>query len=185
MLARRFGARRRFPPVRSVVRFRFGVIMPGPQDPRRGSGERDHRAFDPDRARSAIEDHDRARPSGTCSAVVGESSVNRFALGAAIGICAASINARAIGCAGIRRPTLGSPAVTISGTLGLLGNDDRQRAGPETLGEAFGIIGPFARQLAGHFDRGHMDDQRARSGRPLASKMRRTAASSRALAPSP
>jgi len=42
--------------------------------------------------------------------------VERFALGAATGILAAESSAYATGCAGTRMATVGSPAVTLSGT---------------------------------------------------------------------
>jgi hypothetical protein len=53
--------------------------------------------------------------------VVGDSSVKRLALGAAMGTPAARINSSASGCAGTRRPTVGNPAVTMSGTSARLG----------------------------------------------------------------
>ena len=54
----------------------------------------------------------------TCSAVVGEISVKRLALGAASGISADRMRASATGCAGMRRATVLSPAVTMSGMAG-------------------------------------------------------------------
>ncbi len=60
-------------------------------------------------------------PSGKWAAAVGESSVKRLALGAAMGTPAARINSSARGCAGMRSPTVGNPAVTISGMDGCLG----------------------------------------------------------------
>src|SRR2546430_495152 len=56
------------------------------------------------------------RPRNTCPAVVGDSSAERLALGAATGTPAASSSARATGCAGTRTATVGPPAVTASGT---------------------------------------------------------------------
>ena len=56
-----------------------------------------------------------------CAAAVGESSVKRLALGAAMGTPAARISSSARGCAGMRRPTVGRPAVTMSGISGCLG----------------------------------------------------------------
>src|SRR6202521_4635057 len=53
----------------------------------------------------------------TWSAVVGESSVKRLALGAASGTPAAPMRASAIGWAGMRRPTVGRPAVTMAGIV--------------------------------------------------------------------
>jgi len=47
--------------------------------------------------------------------------VKRFALGATTGTCAASISARATGFAGMLTPTVGNPAVTMSGTADILG----------------------------------------------------------------
>jgi hypothetical protein len=58
----------------------------------------------------------------TCSAVVGESCVKRFALGAAIGTPDSRISANATGCAGMRIPTVGNPAVTSSGTVDRFGS---------------------------------------------------------------
>jgi hypothetical protein len=63
-----------------------------------------------------------ANSSGTWSEAVGESSVKRLALGAAIGTRAARISSSATGCAGIRNPTVGSPAVTMSGSDGPFGS---------------------------------------------------------------
>src|SRR5260370_22754512 len=56
-----------------------------------------------------------------CSAVVGESSVKRLALGAAMGTPASARSAKATAFAGTRRPTEGRPAVTTSGMHGRLG----------------------------------------------------------------
>jgi hypothetical protein len=54
--------------------------------------------------------------------MVGLGREKRLALGAAIGIPAVSINARATRCDGTRNATLGSPAVTRSGTSGFFCN---------------------------------------------------------------
>ena len=53
--------------------------------------------------------------------MVGLGRENRFALGAATGTPAISINARATRCDGTRNATLGKPAVTGSGIAGFLG----------------------------------------------------------------
>src|SRR6266481_4209763 len=66
------------------------------------------------------------RPRRTWSAVVGESSVKRLALGAASGTPAARMRANAIGWAGMRRPTVGRPAVTMAGIV-----DDEDEGGAE------------------------------------------------------
>lgn len=54
--------------------------------------------------------------SSTCRAVVGDTSFERLALGAATGTCAARSNVKASGCAGTRTPTFASPATTLEGT---------------------------------------------------------------------
>src|SRR5205814_1251969 len=59
------------------------------------------------------------RPSrlrSTCSALVGEMRLDRFALGAAMGTPAAVNNDRATTFAGTRNATVAPPAVTMSGT---------------------------------------------------------------------
>ena len=48
--------------------------------------------------------------------------MKRFALGAATGTPASSISASAIGWFGMRTPTVGNPAVTLSGTMLFLGS---------------------------------------------------------------
>ena len=63
-----------------------------------------------------------SRSSSTCAAVVGLGRPKELALGAAIGMPAAEISARATGCAGTRTPTSGRPAVTTSGTSGPRGS---------------------------------------------------------------
>lgn len=57
----------------------------------------------------------------TWAASVGETAVNRFALGAASGTPAASSRASATGWEGTRNPTVGNPAVTMPGMEGCLG----------------------------------------------------------------
>ncbi len=102
----------------------------------------------------------------TCAAVVGLGRENRFALGAAIGMPDISISARATRCDGTRTATLGRPAVTRSGHLSFLLQDQRQRARPERQRE-FPRAGRHAgRQLADLADVGDMHDQRI-GGRPL------------------
>ena len=88
----------------------------------------------------------------TCSAVVGDSSVKRFALGAAIGTPAATSSASATGCAGMRTPTVSSPAVTTSGTDALLRQHQRQRPRPVALRQALRRVRPFRDQAPRHLD---------------------------------
>src|ERR1019366_5141974 len=117
--------------------------------------------------------------------MVGEIPVNRFALGAATGTCAASISAKATGCAGIRTPTVGNPAVTMSGTADNLGTTSVNGPGQNRSARM--------RAVSGH-------DEATRSiisrlltctmiglvpGRPLTSNTRATATASSAFAPKP
>jgi hypothetical protein len=60
-------------------------------------------------------------PSSTWPAVVGETAVERLALGAASGRPSFSISRRASGCSGQRIATVVPPAVTVAGTRGLRG----------------------------------------------------------------
>ena len=62
-----------------------------------------------------------SRPRRTCSASVGDSSVERLALGAAIGAPTARSSASATGWAGTRTATVGPPAVVASGTAAFRG----------------------------------------------------------------
>ena len=66
------------------------------------------------------------------AAAVGESSCKAVGAGGGDGVVAARISASAKGCAGIRRPTVGNPAVTMSGTSGRSGlpvlRDQQRRA---------------------------------------------------------
>ena len=82
----------------------------------------------------------------TCSAMVGESSVNRLALGAAIGTWHSASSAKANAFAGTRRPTVGNPAVTMSGNKSALGQHQGQRAGPESRAKLLGHGRPFDRE---------------------------------------
>ncbi len=101
-------------------------------------------------------------PSRTCSAVVGDSCVNRFALGAASGNPVARSSASATGWAGIAQTDgWASPAVTMSGTDRLFGNHDGQRSRPELRGQLSGAFAPFERQFPRHPSVRHMHNQGA------------------------
>jgi len=70
--------------------------------------------FDSYLARAAVEDAVDlvAEAAANVAGSGGESSVNRLALGAAKGMRAAQMSACATGCAGMRKATVGRPAVT-------------------------------------------------------------------------
>src|ERR1022692_4400883 len=119
------------------------------------------------------------------SAVVGEIPVKRFALGAATGTCAASISAKATGCAGIRTPTVGNPAVTMSGTSVVLGTTRVSGPGQNRSAKM--------RAASGHDEASWAIISRLLTctmiglvpGRPLTSKILATALASSAFAPTP
>src|SRR5271155_60544 len=67
--------------------------------------------------------------------------MNRFALGAAMGTPAASIKLIATGCAGIRIPTAGNPAVTMSGMLGDFGSTSVNGPGQKRLASSSASYG--------------------------------------------
>ena len=102
------------------------------------------------------------KPSRTCCAVVGESSVKRLALGAAIGTPASRISACAIGLRGHanahRIQSRGQPIRNMR----LFRQHQRQRPGPKFPRQFFGSLRPLAHQAARHFDGTHVNDQRAR-----------------------
>ena len=125
------------------------------------------------------------KPRRTCSAVVGESRVNRLALGAAMGTPAARISASASGCEGMRRPTVGSPAVAISGTAPDFGTTSV--SGP---GQCRRASAPAASGHSRASERAMPIESTCTiiglvAGRPLAAKILATAPASSALAPSP
>ena len=97
----------------------------------------------------------------TCPAVVGESSLNRFALGAAIGTPQASINSRATGCAGTRTPTVGESGGDDIGDVSGFRKHQREGSGPPALGEFFCFARPLGDQSPRHLDGRSVDDQRA------------------------
>ena len=110
-----------------------------------------------------------SRSARTCSARVGESRFDRFALGAAIGWPDAFDQAasdRPGGAPHARRSSL--PAVTMSGMMADAVEDERQRAGPEPRGQRLGRRRAIrATHVAGLRDTGHVDDQRVDRGPSL------------------
>ena len=124
-------------------------------------------------------------PATTCSARVGLSWPNRFALGAATGTPAAAISARADGSSGTRTAIVSRPEVTIGGMI----------SGRSTIR----VIGPGQNRFASSATAaGTSPTSAARSaasarwlisgsklGRAFASKIRAAARASSALAPSP
>src|SRR5207302_1025144 len=121
----------------------------------------------------------------TCLARVGEIPVDRLALGAAIGRPASRISHRATAVEGTRTPTVSWPAVTMSGMI-----EDRGRtivSGPgqkrsASLPARSGQVVTHSRAwaLSARWTIKGFD-----GGRPLAWKIRATAAGLVASAPSP
>jgi hypothetical protein len=127
-----------------------------------------------------------SRSSSTCAAVVGLVCPKRFALGAATGTPALRINSSATGCAGIRTPTSGRPAVTTSGHRSRPRQQQRQRSRPKASISRRAAAGtsrlparPASPGLATCTITG------SHAGLCLAAKIRPTAAASSAFAPNP
>ncbi len=111
--------------------------------------------------------------------------MKRLALGAAMGQPLASISASASGCAGIRSPTEGSPAVTMPGIEEHFGTTMVKGPGQKrSASRPAGSGQTAARERAISTD-ATCTITGLVGGRPFASKMRRTACSSSAFAPSP
>ncbi len=126
-----------------------------------------------------------SRSSSTCAAVVGLGRPKELALGAAIGMPAAAISARATGCDGTRTPTSGRPAVTTSGTSGPRGSSSVSGPGQNASisARAWSLISATSRPSGRPWLTCTITGSHA--GRCFAAKMRSTAFSSKALAPSP
>ena len=124
--------------------------------------------------------------SSTCAAVVGLGRPERFALGAAMGVCAAQISARATGCEGMRTATVSSPAVTSRGTRGdlgkisVMGPGQKARMSARAQAQGSSAIRP-ARPLSPAM----CAISGLSAGRPLAAKMRADASAFSASAPRP
>ena len=108
--------------------------------------QRNHRAFDADRARAPIENHSTAspNPARTCSAVVGESSVNRFALGAASGMPGGAQQLESHRMRGHPQPDARQSRSHRHPAPRRLRHDDRQRPGPEPPRQLLRRLGPLA-----------------------------------------
>ena len=129
--------------------------------------QRNHGALDAHRARAAIENHvNRIAQTGAnvlrcCRRKLRKSICSRSE--AASGIAEVRSNSRAMGCAGIRSPTLGSPAVTISGTSARFGTTIVKGPGQKCCARVFyrDIRSISSAQVPGsHLDPIHMHDQR-------------------------
>ena len=125
------------------------------------------------------------RSSATCCAVVGEMRPKRLAEGAAMPSPKASSSARATGCDGTRRPTLSWPPVTMSGTLRARGRISVSGPGQNAAASAIAPSGTARAHSASRVVSYRCTMTGWSAGRPFAAKMRRTAAGSRASAPSP
>ena len=123
--------------------------------------------------------------SNTCRAVVGLGLPLRLALGAAMGVPAARMSARAASLAGMRMPTVSSPALTAEemrsdlGRISVIGpgqNASISSFAPSGISRTSGAI---SSRLATCTISG------LSAGRSFAAKMLRTAASLSASAPRP
>src|SRR6185312_16409172 len=116
---------------------------------------------------------------------VGESSVNRLALGAAIGTVAASRIARATGCDGTRTATVSSPAVTMSGTNDRFGTTSVSGPGQKASARRSAARGHSraTARAAEAFNTCTISGSYV--GRPFAAKIRATAFASNVFAASP
>ena len=121
----------------------------------------------------------------TCSAVTGESSVNRLALGAAMGNSAARRSSRATGCAGMRNPTVSSPAVTMPGIMSRLRTTSVSGPGQKARARISARSGHSAANSRAISSDATCTIKGLVVGLPLASKIRFTAIASSAFAPRP
>ena len=124
--------------------------------------------------------------SNTSRAVVGLGRPERLALGAAMGRPAASMSARATGCAGMRTATVASPAVTRRGTFSLFGKISVSGPGQKASIKARACApGPPAISGASSAAAAMWTMSGLSPGRPLAAKIFSTAEASSAFAPKP
>ena len=111
--------------------------------------------------------------------------MNRFALGAAMGMPACRINASATGWFGMRTPTVSRPAVTISGIDACLGSTSVNGPGHQRRASLSAASGHAVVTRRAISIESTCTISGLVAGRPLASKIRRTASGSNAFAPSP
>jgi len=107
------------------------------------------------------------------------------ALGAATGTPARRISSRATGCNGIRTPTIVRPAVTISGTAAERGSSSVSGPGQHAAVSFVAVSGIPTVSPASAALSAICTITGSQCGRSLAAKIRATAASSSAFAPSP
>ena len=126
--------------------------------------------------------------SSTWSAVVGERRPKRFALGAAIGVPAARMRARAVSCRGRRTPTVSSPARTSPGTSARAAATIVSAPGQKASARSV-MRGSERACAVKSWERSARSAMCTMSGskvgRPFASKIRATAGASKAFAPRP
>ncbi len=127
----------------------------------------------------------RRGPARTNSARVGLVLPKEFALGAATGAPASSINFRATGCRGILTPTRGRPAVTMAGTCGPLGNNKVKGPGQNASINKRPLSGMSTATMPNCSWLTMCTIRGSHEGLCLASKIACTAAWLRAFAPSP
>ncbi len=99
------------------------------------------------------------KTSRTCCAVVGESSVNRLALGAAMGTPDSRISSSAMGMRGHPNADGVQPGCQSIRHVRLFRQYQCQRPRPKLSGQFFGLLRPVAHQRARHFDGAHVNDQ--------------------------
>ena len=125
------------------------------------------------------------RPSSTWPAVVGESCIERLALGAASGRPSVAISRRVSLCSGQRTATVGPPAVTLSGIRGPRGTITVTGPGQRQVVICSAIGGQCAASDRAIAVSATWTISGLLAGRPLAAKIRSTASASRASAASP
>jgi hypothetical protein len=121
----------------------------------------------------------------TCSALVGEIWLERLALGAASGKPHSRMTAWMKGWSGHRTPTVGPLAVTTSGICGERGRTRVNGPGQNASASLPACGGQSETQRRASSRLATWTMMGLCDGRPLASKMRRTASASQALAARP
>ena len=128
------------------------------------------------------------RSAITCSALVGLTWPKRLALGAATGTAAARSSARAGACAGQRTPTKPEPAVTAAGSSATAGATMVSGPGQNSAASpriSSSPAGPRRTSRSASAAAATCTISGSVRGRPLVAKIRATASSSKACAPSP
>ena len=126
-----------------------------------------------------------SRSLKTWRAIVGEMPVDRLALGAATGLPARAISNLATFVSGTRTPTVSRPAVTTSGIRADRGRTRVKGPGQHASARIRASSGQFATHERAMSGPSAWTIKGFTSGRPLASKIRATAAGSVASAPRP